>query len=283
MTNEEKIDVLFQRIANTALQVTPIVFLPKPPSAIPLGCGLYLRIRNDYFLISAGHLLNLKDWPSLMVPGNNDKMVWLKGAIVTTYKDSDTMNEIDFGVLKFSSKQIKHLISSNLAFMNPENIIINHKVEKNGYYVIAGYPVSGVKKTSGKTEFSPIPVKFLTYPLQEKSYKKHKFNPDHFILVKYQRRLAEFGSRQKYITKEIKGISGSGLWYIPSWNEMKKGIPRFYLVGIMTENYKDKGFLVALRIDFITSTINQVFNPLAFDHTLFDFGNKIDNIYGSEL
>jgi len=33
MTNEEKIDVLFQRIANTALQVTPIVFFTKTLAA----------------------------------------------------------------------------------------------------------------------------------------------------------------------------------------------------------------------------------------------------------
>lgn len=283
MTNEEKLNILTQRVTNTALQVTPIISFPNPPSAIPLGCGLYLRIKEEYFLISAGHLLNLEDWPKLATPGNNDTLVNLNGIIITTFENQNTDNIIDFAVLKFAKRQIKHLINGQLAFINYSNIIVNHKVEKNGYYVIAGYPVSGVKKTSGKAEFTPIPVKFLTYPVENKKYENHNFNPDHFILVKYQRKLAPFNSAEKQITKELKGISGSGLWYVPSWKELKNGVPKFYLVGIMTENHKNKGFLVALRIDFITESINQIFNLNAFENSQFNFGDSIKKIFRSEI
>ncbi|MDT0675114.1 hypothetical protein [Autumnicola musiva] len=276
-------DILTQKVTNTALQVTPIISVPNPPSAIPLGCGIFLKINDDRYLISAGHLLNLEDWPKLMVPGADDKLVLLNGVVITTYKDSSTNNKIDFGILKFSARQNKHFVGGNLGFCNPSNIIVNHKVQQGGYYVIAGYPVSGVKKTSGKAEFKPIPVKFLTYPIKENKYEKFGFNPDHFILVKYQRKLVPFGSKEKQITKELKGISGSGLWYIPNWNDRKKGVPKFYLVGIMTENYKDKGFVAALRIDFATEAIKQFFIYSPFEHTQFDFGVNIKNLYGSEI
>lgn len=281
--DEEQLNILSQKIFKTVLQVTPIISEPNPPSAIPLGCGIFLKINEDRYLISAGHLLNLKDWPKLMVPGADDKMVCLNGVVVTTYKDEKTDNPIDFALLKFSSRQNKHFDKGNLAFCNPSNIIVNHKVEENGYYVIAGYPVTGVTKTSGKAEFKPIPVKFLTYPIKTEKYEKHGFNPDHYILVKYQRKLASFGSKQKQITKELTGISGSGLWYVPNWNDLKNGVPKFYLVGIMVENYKDKGFLVALRIDFATETVKQFFINSPFEHTQFDFGEDIKNLFVSKM
>lgn len=280
---DDKLSILTQRVANTALQVTPIVSEPKPPSMIPLGCGIFLKINDDRYLISAGHLLNLEDRPKLMVPGADDKLVLLNGTVISTYQNSKTDNPIDFGLLKFSERQNKHFVNSQLAFCNPSNIIVNHKVEQNGYYVIAGYPVSGVKKTSGKAEYKPIPVKFLTYPIETEKYEKYGFNPDHFILVKYQRKLAPFGSKEKRITKELTGISGSGLWYVPNWNDINNGVPKFYLVGIMVENYKDKGFLVALRIDFATEAIKQFFIYSPFEHTQFDFGDKIKNLYASEI
>ena len=280
---EEKLGILTQNVANTALQVTPIICIPNPPSAIPLGCGIFLKINNDRYLMSAGHLLNLADWPKLMVPGADKKMVWLNGTVITSYKDAQTDNPIDFGLLRFSTRQNKHFVGGDFGFCNPSNIIVNHKVQQGGYYVIAGYPVSGVKKTSGKAEFKPIPVKFLTYPLSENKYKKHGFNPEHFILVKYQRKVAPFGSKKKQITKELRGISGSGLWYVPNWNDRKNGVPKFYLVGIMVENYKDKGFVAALRIDFATETIKQFFIYSPFEHSKFDFGDRVKNLYGSEM
>lgn len=281
--NEEQLNILTQRVSNTALEVTPIVSEPDPPSAKPLGCGIFLKINDDRYLISAGHLLNLEDWPKLMVPGGDNKMVWLNGTVITTYEKPDTNNQIDFGLLKFSERQNKHFVNGVNAFCNPSNILVNHKVEQNGYYIIAGYPITGVKKTSGKAEFNPIPVKFLTYPINEDKYEQYGFNPDHFILVKYQRKLAPFGSKEKQITKELTGISGSGLWYVPDWNDRKNGVPKFYLVGIMVENYKDKGFLAALRIDFATEAIKQFFIHSPFEHTQFDFGDNIKNLYISEI
>lgn len=281
--DEEELNILALRVSNTALQVTPILSEPNPPSTNPLGCGIFLRINEDRYLISAGHLLNLDDWPKLMVPGASDKMVWLNGTVITTYENQKSHNPIDFGLLKFSERQNKHLANGSFGFCNPSDIIVNHNVEQNGYYVISGFPITGIKRRAGRAEFTPYPVMLLTYPIKPAQYEKFGFNSDHFILVKYQRKLASFGSKRKQITKELTGISGSGLWYIPDWNNRKDGVPRFYLVGIMVENYKDKGFLAALRIDFVTEAIKKYFFYSPFEHTLFDFGDKIKNLYASSI
>lgn len=260
MNWEEKMDKLTNRAANLALAATPILNIPNPPSAIPIGCGIYLKVGADYFLLSAGHLLNLKDWPKVIAPGNGTKMTYLNGTIATTFENSSSKDIIDFAVHRFSKRQIKHLVNGRFEFIGIKNIIVNHKVTDKGYYLIAGYPVSGVKKVSGEATFKPIPVKFLTYALNKSKHIENGFDPEHFILVKYQRKVAPFNSSIKQITKELQGISGSGLWYIPDMNDRANGIPKLYLVGIMTENHKEKGFVVALKIDFATQVIREIFN-----------------------
>lgn len=48
----------------------------------------------------------------------------------------------------------------------------------------------------------------------------------------------------------------------------------------MTRNHKNKGFLVAIKIDFITETINHTFDLLVFETTNFNFGEL--DLFGSE-
>lgn len=283
MSLDDQFNQLAQRVHNTSLLVTPVFFKPRPPSFIPVGCGIFLRINDDLYLISAGHLLNLKDWLELGITGGFDNLVWLNGTLLTTYADSNTNNPFDFALFKFSERQNKHLRGGKFAFCNPLNIIVNHEVEQNGYYLISGYPVTGLKKKSGTNDFHPEPIKIVTYPLESKKYADYGINPNHFILVRYERKAAPYGSKHKQITKELRGISGSGLWYVPNWNDRKNGTPQHYLVGIMIENHKDKGFLKALRIDAVTETIKQKFISSPFERTKFDFDDVINSLHIFEV
>ncbi|MFD2574581.1 hypothetical protein ACFSUS_28375 [Spirosoma soli] len=270
-------------VANTALLVTPIVAKPAPPVIEPLGSGLFMQIDDDYFLITAGHLLNLEDWKDLLVPGNNNQMVWLNGIVATTFNKPNLISNIDFAVLKFSSRQVKHLTNGHHGTIKPNHVLINHNLKYGDNYVIAGYPVSGVRKKYGQPIYKPIPLKLLTYPVHVKNYRKHGFNPNHHILLKYQRTLKPFNYQQKQITKEAVGISGSGLWFVPDWNRMTNGVPTFFLTGIMIENHKDKGFLAALRIDFVIETIRQIFNKGDLSITKVNVGETIKTLFCAEI
>jgi hypothetical protein len=53
------------------------------------------------------------------------------------------------------------------------------------------------------------------------------------------------------------GISGSGLYFIPEFNQRQLEVMRVFLVGIMIENHLDKGFLAALRIDIVIEVIRR--------------------------
>lgn len=283
MSNEERFKRISHDTLNDVLKFTPIVCKQNPPSAIPIGSSVFIKVNDEYFILSAGHLLNLKDWPDLIVPGINDSMIWLNGVIATTYKEPHENKKIDFGLLKFSDRQLKHFTGKEIRFLDETRIIINHQINMDGHYLIAGYPVSGVKKKSGKAEFHPIPIKIISQTIELKYYERNNFNPEHFILIKYQRKLANSNSKQKQISKEVRGISGSGLWYVPNWYDREDGEARAFLVGIMTENYKDKGFLVALRIDFYTETIKQCFGNKTLPSSHFNLVQDLGEIHMSEI
>lgn len=270
---------LFPSINNSILTHTPIIMLPIPPSAKPVGCGIYLKTQKARYLISAGHLLNIQDWKDLIVPSGGTKVLNLNGVLATTFHKGNQSDDVDFSLFKFSPRMNKHFDDQQWKFITPEQIITNHILNDEGYYFIAGYPVSGVKKISGKAEFKPQPVKFITETVDQRVYDKFGFNKDNFILVKYKRKVAPFDSNLPQITKELSGISGSGLWYVPDFNDKDdNGVPKYYLVGIMTENHKDKGFLVAIKIDFITELMIQLFQDLSFEHTRFDITKKLKEI-----
>ncbi|WP_126652193.1 hypothetical protein [Chryseobacterium aureum] len=270
---------LSRLISNSILTHTPIINLPQPPSAKPVGCGIYLKTDSARYLISAGHLLNVDDWKKFIAPAGGDKMIWLNGVLATTYNKNNDNLDIDFSVLRFSSRMNKHFTDEQWIFISNDQILVNHKIDYNGYYFVAGYPISGVKKKVGEAVFNPIPLKLITQSILQKRYAKLGYSEEQFILVEYRRKLQAFGAKQAQITKEIQGISGSGLWYVPDFNDKdENGIPKYFLVGIMTENHKDKGFLLALKIDFVTEIIIKAFADKAFDHSSFNLTSNIPNI-----
>lgn len=275
---ENLFDKLIKQVANAALQFTPIISRKKPPGVSPVGCGIYLRVNDDRYLISAGHLMNLTDWPNLTVPAGGDKMVNLNGELMTTFEKPNSICDYDFAVFKFSERQNKHFTNDPFTFCNPEKILVNHKVDPKGYYVISGYPVTGVKKVSGEAAYNLIPIKIISAPMPEKSYKKHHIDSEHFILIKYQRKIAPTNSTERVITKKATGISGSGLWYIPDWKDLKGGIPKFYLVGIMIEDHKERRFMKAIRIDFVTQVVKDRYICKSFEKTNLNINEAADRL-----
>lgn len=276
----EDFAIISRRISNSILTHTPIINLPNPPSAKPMGSGIYLKTEKARYLISAAHLLNLSDWRKYITPAGGEKMVYLNGVLATTYSDESDNSNIDFALLRFSQRMNKHFTDKQWQFIKPEQIIVNHKIDYNGYYFISANPISGVIKNVGEAVFNLKPLKFVTQSLPKKRYSKNGFDEDNFILIEYRRKLQAFGDKSPSISKEVRGISGSGLWYVPNFKDYdENGTPKYYLVGIMIENHKDKGFLLALRIDFVTEIIVQEFKDESFPHTEFNLTKNLPTIH----
>jgi hypothetical protein len=155
-------------------------------------------------------------------------------------------------------------------------ILMNHSMVKEDHYLLAGYPIRKIKKAVGKKEFSFGSFKFLTHGLLYKRLTKNGFDQNIHSLVAFQNKIQSFadGSISKAVNPQ--GISGSGLYFIREFNQQQLNSIHVNLIGIMIENYVDKGFLVAFRIDAIIEVIRRDYGlrmpSIPFTEAVFDLG-----------
>lgn len=227
--------------------------------------------------------MNIDDFPNLIIPCKEDTMVHCNGKLVTTYKSYRDKNKIDMAVFRFSERQNKH-IDGYYRFIKPENISIEHKTVQTSSYIISGYPLNSIKKVTGQPIYKAEPLQVLTATVRNRTYKKFGFNPSTHILVKLYGRVKPFLSHYKIRLKKPTGISGSGLWYIPDWRNLdKEGVPKHFLVGILTDNFIDQGFVAAVRIDFATEIIRHNFKIASEESKLTNFAEHIKKVYVVEI
>jgi hypothetical protein len=282
MTNE-LLNQLSRKVFPLTLKSTTSICSPKPPVVNHLGSGVVLEINNSYFIISAGHLFNVDDFPKLMIPAKDDKMTLCNGKLITTYKNYNDKNKVDLAVFRFSERQNKH-IEGHYRFIKPNEIQLEHKTVETSSYIISGYPINNVEKITGKPIYIAEPLQILTSTVRNRTYKKFGFDPSIHILVKLYGRVKPFLSTHKKRLKKPTGISGSGLWYVPDWTKINDdGVPKHLLIGILTDNYIDQGFVVAVKIDFATEIIRNEFGVPSKPSNLVDLNKNIREVYSVEI
>ena len=281
--SNDKLNDLSRKVFPLTLKSTTTINRPNPPVVTPLGNGVLLDINATFFMLSAGHLMNIDDFPHLVIPAKNNKMTNCNGKLVTTYKSYSDRNKIDLAVFRFSERQNKH-IDGYYRLIKPEDIAIEHKTVETSSYIISGYPLNSIKKTTGQPIYEAEPLQVLTATVRNRTYKKFGFNPSTHILVKLHGRVKPFLSQHKVRLKKPTGISGSGLWYIPDWRKVDNdGVPEHLLVGILTDNFVDQGFVAAVRIDFATEIIRQDFAIASKQSKLTNFAEHIKKVYVVEI
>jgi len=63
----------------------------------------------------------------------------------------------------------------------------------------------------------------------------------------------------------------------------KSGVPEHILVGILTDNFIDQGFVAAVRIDFATEIIRNDFAITSKQSKLTNFAEHIKQVYMVEI
>lgn len=233
-----------------------------------LGSGILLKLNGDIFLITAAHLLNHENWHLLTIPGENNSLITLQGELHSSYLTQENGSNIDFSILKFYPKMHKYL--SRYAPFTEHEIMVNHSAVSGDNYLVCGFPFRKIKKeiNEGVIIYTASPLILLTYNVSPKRYQKNNFSPDTHMLVQFQQKLQAFGSEVFTRAANPAGVSGSGLYFIPAFDEAHVINPRVSVIGIMIENHKDRGFMVAMRIEPIIEVIRNTFldQNLNLDH-----------------
>lgn len=244
-TNETDEAVLEQ--INSKIMKHTIQFLKiengKPK---PYGSGVFAKIYNDYFIITASHVASFfEDHPNedLKIKVSNNFFIPVLGEV--KYSIIEKSERIDLAYIKLHKQTIIYL--SKVYIPVTIDKFRHHNNLLNGTnYCILGYPAINVTKEG--EPFNTGAAHFLgSPPINDKPYQLHKFNKrDHIILnVKGKGTDVNTGKKAKIIS-QFHGISGCGLWLLLIYDNPSTGKTEvdYRLVGIMTEFRTGKYFCV---------------------------------------
>lgn len=221
----------------------------------PLGSAIFVKLGNQLRLLSAGHLINEKDYDKILLPlpGIQESLyIDTFGDLHTTNTEGDQENNaIDFAEIKFIRMDKIERVC-NFYTPIPENKIeFNHEIiENDDRYFIFGYPNSKTRfDFKYKKEMNSAPLRIVTHPIfDDIIYEKYGYSKKTHILLKYKRKL--FDGLFRFFLPKTKGISGSGVYFLPDIKSQSKS-QEFTLIGILTEIDYEKQFAVVVRMETI--------------------------------
>ncbi len=225
----------------------------------PHGSGVFIKISNNYFLITAAHVIDKKE--NDIYVGIENKEVLKLGGELTMNRAPYSRDEdrIDLAIMKLCDESITRL-SPKYSFLDISEIGINHEFRELPLYQSVGFPASQSKYNRYKNELKSKPFIYTTMPASQELYDELDCESFSNIIVHYDKKKVRDYKSNKLVTgPDPFGISGSGLWYIPT-NQLKAKGEKVEkrLVAIMTEwSIKNRKYWIGTRIDIFTEIIRQ--------------------------
>ncbi|MEJ7679800.1 MAG: hypothetical protein WKG06_18480 [Segetibacter sp.] len=153
-------------------------------------------------------------------------------------------------------KEVAEAISQAYNFFTIDKIGHSHLAKKSNQYLVVGYPETNIR-AKRKTVYTGANILLLA-SAKDEVYEYYKFNKeDHFLLGFAGKGLDLTTNKKSEKLGDPYGMSGCGLWYISAaFDDNKKLICDYMLIGIMTEFKKDKyDVLIGNRIEFLIDAL----------------------------
>lgn len=248
---------------NDAYECTCHFLIKEKGVPQPFASGVFINIDENHFLFTAAHVAE-ENMDNIYIISNKNKLYRLGGDwIINKLEDGGdrTLDKFDVAILKLDEESVMN-IKVNHKFIDKTEIGLNHKDKILPYYSVVGFPITSKGKYNRyKKTINSTPFIYTTYPFENDIYNELGYDKDINLIVHYDKNnVINYSNNQKQIGPVGNGISGCGLWYVPtqlvSENNVKKK-----LVGILIENSVDnKKYWVATRIDVFMEFLKLKYN-----------------------
>lgn len=237
----------------------PIVGVIKTTNKCELlGTCTMLKLGDKYFLISASHVMHLKEkilnnelWLWNFI--NQHKYVITEDIIYTP--GEDIPNWIDIAIIKIDHKYYN---IPEECFIQLPRLFYNLKTTKDNKYIITGYPSSKNKKRLNPARLKlPKLFAFFTDKCKKSNIKGYEELATIICLDYNNHNLIEKGNK----LPKPNGMSGGGVWLLSDkseFNPQLMAIPIRYDINNKVVN--------AVKIDFVLSIIKGFFKNTILDN-----------------
>ena len=229
---------------------------------MPYASGVFMKFENNYFLLTAGHVVDDCEEDIYIGIKQGDPLLKLGGEWVKNVPETKReKDKIDAAILRLCDRTIEK-VRENYRFIDLNNIEINHVDRKLPMYVSLGFPSSKSKYNAHKNELKSVPFEYITMCADDSIYKELGCAKYMNLIVHYDKKnVIDYSSGEKKNGPDPFGISGSGLWYIPETEVLKTHGIKMKLVAIMTEwPFNNKQYWIGTRIDIFTEIIRNKYN-----------------------
>ncbi|MCK4339628.1 MAG: hypothetical protein KAW87_06550 [Candidatus Cloacimonetes bacterium] len=235
----------------------------EPVRPEPWASAVLLKVDNTRFLLTSGHVLqengqdiNPEDI-GIMI---EDTFQILNGEIKyvnsTVNKTSD---RIDLAIWRLND-DVAGDLEKQYKFLEPSQVDIDHNVSTEPRYLLVGFPVTRSKIKPATAIIKVAPFIFLTKESEKNLYKKLDFEEHSNIILDYRKaKIKSFDTGLPGQGPDTHGVSGSGLWYLPTLIVAEGQKVPFKLAGIMIEWRREVSAVIATRIHIATEIIRKEF------------------------
>ncbi len=244
---DQLVNDIIQTVAEKVLASTIPLFTiseKKPDTPVAHGSAVLINRSGHNILVTAAHCLETKKKeriPNWIFSGDKFHLINR-----TSYVHSNSAIDVGF---VFLEPILVEACNNSYIFLNENYLASLYKQRAGDNYVVAGYPGSrnAVNQKQKKVIIEPFVLHNAAKPIS--IYTNAGIDPHSFILSSFHRRMSRFSNEMSFHkSPEPYGISGSGLWYIPSFLAKKPKHPSFFLVGIQSEYHPDRSFFKASHI-----------------------------------
>jgi len=225
------------------------------------GSGVFIKVDNYYFLITAAHVTDDREY-DLKVPVANGKAIIIQGELNTnTINGLRKDDKVDICIYKLNEHTLS-LLDNYYNFLEKEDLGINHNLNYLDMYLTFGYPSSQTEQKYKTNIVIARPFYFVTQPKTEEFYSLLQCKQSENIIIHFDK--YDFYDKEtgkQYIAPNTYGMSGSGLWYVPEQTNNINAFVEKKLVAILTEWWnEDKKCIISTRIDVVSEIIRQTYN-----------------------
>ena len=211
----------------------------------PFGSGVFAKIYDDYFIITASHVADFfEKHPNedLRIRVGKTRYINVLGDI--QYTEIEKSEGADLAYIKLDKQMIEPLLKPYIP-ISIDKIRNHNNLLYAMNYCVLGFPAINVSKVG--EPFDTGASFYLTSPTNDKPYEYHKYNKRDYIVLNMEGKGTDIKTNNKTkINTEFYGISGCGLWLLLYTTNAVTGKTEidYRLVGIMTEFRKGKYFCV---------------------------------------
>lgn len=225
--------------------------------------GFLLDYHGQKFLVTAAHVF--WEGSELCIPYDKEiDSLKIKAIKATSKKADSSTNDpeepYDFAIAEIASESVEKIESSQYRFLPQYFLEKDFVFNDNKILFFYGYPASRVQPKMRWNKLLAQPLYYWGVPERLSDMKGSRYSAriHHFLSFPESEILVRCGKKEgnQASVPCLRGISGSGLWYI---KDMLLENPEYRLIGVVIEEAREHKVIVATKIKFVMDVLEQHF------------------------